>query len=179
MPLAVGATAPALVYAGDSYRWLVPSGGLSASAGYSASLRLVSRTTSVTAACTADGDEWVAPLSEAHSAALGEGDVTWAVRVTGADGTRTIADGRFTVRPVPKAGDGLAGSTYNERMLALWESRAEQQAQDILAEYDVGGRRAKRYTPDEIRRQLTYWRAQVARERAGGRNVAVQFQVLP
>jgi len=174
MTLAVEPIAPSEVVQGDSHVWTVtPLTGFAPGDGFTASVRFIAATTRVDGTAVAAGTDWSIRLSSATSAALPGGRVSWQLVVTDSvvlTDIRTIAAGAFLVIPLPKIGQGTAGVSQAERTLKLWLDRAEQQAADLLQEYDIGGtRRAKRYTPEQIRSQIAYWGGIVSAERNGGR----------
>lgn len=181
MTLAVDTSAPTTIYAGDAYSWTVPAPtGFAPADGYTASLRYVGATTSIVGTAAASLQDWLVTLTAAQSATLPAGSVQWRLSAVATVGTdvRTIAIGSFRVIAAPKLGTGTASSSQAERTLQLWLDRAEQQAGDLLQEYTVGGTRsAKRYTPQEITKQIAYWSAKVFAERNGSgcRVHAVRF----
>lgn len=174
MTLAVDDVAPSEVVQGDTYVWTVsPPTGFAPTDGYAASVRFLSATARVNGTAVASGRDWSLTLSAANSTALPGGTVTWQLVVTQGTDVRTIASDSFRLIAVPKLGAGSTSISYNERMLSLWKARAEQQAGDLLQEYDIGGtRRAKRYTPQEVQRQVAFWTGKVFAERNGGASLA-------
>lgn len=178
MPLIPTDTAPSEVMAGDALQWRVPAVGYASADGYAVRVLYIGASTSVQGTAIAATDAWIVDCTAALSATLQGGSVTWRLIATKGTEVATIATGALRVIPTPKLGGGRTAMSQAERTLALWLDRAEQQAGDLLQEYDLGAtRRVKRYTPEQIQKQIAYWERKVARERSGGRLAPVQFVV--
>lgn len=180
MPLTTTDVAPSEVVTGDAFRWRVAALGYASSDGFTARVLYIGAATSVEGTATADGTNWLVELTAALSATLPGGAVTWRLIATNGTDVATIATGVLRVIATPLLGAGNTSVSQAERTLALWKDRAEQQAGDLLQEYDLGGtRRVKRYMPQEITRQINYWTRQVAKERNSGRLPSVEMCFPP
>lgn len=179
MPLTPTETAPTELIAGDAYAWPVAAVGYIT--GYTAKVRYIGTATSIEGTATAQGTtEWLITISPALSATLPSGSVRWELVVTeGTTDRRTLASGQFRVIGVPDIGAGQTSISEAAETLAKLRKLANQQAGDLLYEYEIGGtRRVKKYTMDELRKAISYWSAVVAAENRGGsftRTYSVQF----
>jgi hypothetical protein len=106
---------------------------------------------------------FVVRLSPDVTSTFEPGAVRWVAMAS--DGTDRVVIDRGVITFA-----SLDGRTYAERMLALWQARAEEQAGDLLEEYTAvgGARQVKRYALAEVRRQLAHWTRRVQAERNGG-----------
>lgn len=159
---------PQYVTAGDSLSLRQALAAYPASA-WVLKLRLVGRNSGDLAVTfTADGEDHVATVAAASTAALPPGPYGWTAWVenTGTGAVTTVAMGQTEVRPDPRtAGAGTDLRSTAQR--ALDDARAAFAAwSPTTRSYTINGRSMTFNTPAEIIQLIGYWQREVQREQA-------------
>jgi hypothetical protein len=146
---------------------------------YALHYRLVTDGTDVQFTATQDGatDGYAVSVAAATTAAVPvTGRVryyAWVVATADATDRTTVDEGWVTLLPDPATVTATASQTHAEKMVALLEAELESRAASGLSiqGYTVAGRSLQYYSHDEIRKLLGQYRAEMNRERNGGRSL--------
>ncbi len=158
-------TEPSRVTAGDTLIWLRSLPDYPASAGWVLTYTLINLAGKKTITATASGDDHLATVPAATSAAWPAGLYTWVAAVAKAAERYTVATGALTVDP-----DLTAVATYDARTSAKKALDAVNLAMETygakayLQGYEINGRSQRFHTPGEFMRFRSQLMAEVARE---------------
>lgn len=136
---------------------------------------------------TADGNDHSVTISASDSALLADGQWLWIARVSNGTEVYKVDEGRLTIKPdfTQLAGGEDKRSIARrilEKLEAAWFKRASS---DILNYVMPGtGMTIGKMTPEQMIKQMDYWKGEVAREDAAenlangmgtGNNIKVKF----
>jgi hypothetical protein len=175
MPPAIASAPPALVMQGDTLVWRFSSSDATP-ADATLSVRFVSPGVTVGVPGVADGAAWLVTATAAQTQLFGAGPLKWMARATYLSGqVTTLAAGTISVLGVAPLGEGSATQSHAARMVSLLEVQREKLAADVLDEYSVGDRTAKRRKLAEVEASLRAARRELSREENGGRLPSVRI----
>lgn len=175
------AAAPAVITAGSTVRWYQAVADSDFAPGGSYSLVVYLTGASVrTLTATNDSGRWLVTLPAAGASGSGgltPGGYQWhAYAETGsgdAIARELVASGRVSVLANPVS--AVAQQTHAEKVLAAIEAVIENRATADVQSYTIGGRSLTKMTPEQLLHWRNVYRAEVRKERAGGRSPSVQF----
>ena len=156
---------PSRVTAGDTITWLRSLADYPASSGWVLSYTLINSAAKITITATASGDDHLASVAAATSAAWAAGTYTWHAAVTKAAERYTVGTGQMVVAP-----NLAAASTFDTRTsarIALDAVNTALQtygAKAYMQAFEIAGRRQQFHTPGEFLAFRSKLQAEVARE---------------
>lgn len=163
-------TVPSTIRAGDSVQWTESYPAYPSGEGWALKHRLLWPTgTAVTINTTASGSDYTADLTSANTAGWAAGSATIVTWVEKTGSRETLRQQPITILP-----DLTTATTYDGRsqaVKALADARAALAAymangQMHVAEYDIGDKRMKFRSSQEIVDLINHYEREVATERA-------------
>lgn len=165
---------PETLTTGDTWTWSKSLADYPATAGWSLSYVFANADYRFDLSTAASGPDHVVSVAYTATSAHRPGVYAWQAYVTHAgDGKRfTVGRGNTTI----SAGlSTIAGASDQrtqaeialEAALAAYANYAATNGK--VAEYEIDGRRMKFRSPDELRKQVNFWRGEVEREQAAER----------
>lgn len=158
-------TEPSRVTAGDTITWTKALSDYPASAGWVLAYTLINSAAKITITATASGDDHLASVAAATSAAWAAATYTWHAAVTKAAERYTVGTGQMVVAP-----NLAAASTFDTRTsarIALDAVNTALQtygAKAYMQAFEIAGRRQQFHTPGEFLAFRSKLQAEVARE---------------
>lgn len=158
---------PTSFIAGDTFSLTASLADYPAGDGWVLSLRFVPRSsgTPISITGTASGDDHVATVAAATTAAWVAGSYAASAWVALAGVTATVETGQLEILPDPRVVTALDSRSAAE--VALDAARAALAAwSPTVRRYRINGREMEFNSPSEILPVISYWTTQVAREQA-------------
>ena len=158
-------TEPSRVTAGDTITWTKALSDYPASAGWVLAYTLINSAAKITITATASGDDHLASVAAATSAAWAAGTYTWHAAVTKATERYTVGTGQMVVAP-----NLAAAATFDTRTSARIALDAVDTAlqtygaKAYMQMFEIAGRRQQFHTPGEFLAFRSKLQAEVARE---------------
>lgn len=178
-------TEPASVVAGDTITWKRTLADYPAGT-WTLKYRLINTAGKIDISASADGTDHLISVSTTTSAGYTAGDYTWTAWVEKTGERVTVGGGTITVEPNIAALSTLDARTdaakIRDQLKTAYVSYTASNGH--VSEYEIAGRRMKYRSAAEILEQISYWDAQVAKEKraeriaaglAAGNKVLVRF----
>lgn len=162
MTAPIKTTEPALIFAGDTARWLKSLADYPASAGWVLAYALVSAGQRYSFAATAQGDDHLVNVAAATTAAFVAGGYEYRGSVSKAGDVFTVSAGRITISPA--FGVAVDARSPARRTLEAIEATLEGRASSATAEYQIAGRQMKYIPIPELLQLRDRYRLDVAGE---------------
>lgn len=161
-------TEPEEVIVGDTWTWSRSFSDYPASQGWVLTYYVKNDTQSFQISCTANGNDHVATMSAANSAALVPGTYRYWARISLSGTSYTVAQGELKLLPNPAAQGAYDFRTTATRIVDALEQLALRRAGG-RQQVTVDGIAMVFDTQADIIKALGYWRQQVANEQQADR----------
>jgi len=134
---------------------------------------------------TAGTGEWIVKINPATSQNFTPGGWTYVALVTDGTDTYEVNSGAVTILPDPTAADITAFESHTKKVLDMLEAAMEGRASRTDLEYQIGNRKIKHMSPEQIYRLWKVYKIMYDKERKAaslgeqlgpGANVAVRFR---
>lgn len=168
---------PATITAGDSLALRLSLSAYPATAGWALTWHRNGPETGAVA-FTADGDAHVATLSGADTRTWAPGRYRWLLRAELGSVTTTVRSGETDVQPDLATALPGAGTTWEERTLAIVEAALEGTLEGGMKLYMIGGRQVQTLSVAELTKLRAELRAAIHMQRGEGFGVPVRFDVV-
>jgi hypothetical protein len=162
---------PASVNAGDTIQWTRSISDYPASSGWALSYVLINAAGKISIAGSASGADFAVTVAAATSALWTPGTYDWREQVSKAGEVFTTGSGRITVAPSFTTNATLDNRSKARQDLEMIDARLGGSTLNLVAEYEIAGRRVKNYSIDELLVLRDRYAGMVAKEDAAA-NVA-------
>ena len=158
-------TEPGQVTAGDTVTWAKTLTDYPASAGWALAYTLINSAAKISIATTASGDDHLASVAAATTAAWAPGTYTWLATVTKAAERYTLGQGSITIAPnLAAAATFDTRSTAKKALEAVNTLLENYGSKAYLQSYEISGRKQAFNTPGDFLAFRSKLIAEVARE---------------
>lgn len=164
----ISTTEPSSINAGDTTHWLKTLTDYPASLGWVLSYILINAASKITITGTASGDSHLIQASASTTAAWTAGVYDYRAQISKAGEVFTVGEGRITVRPSFSAST-LDNRTQARKALEAVEAYLSNPSNLSAAEYEIQGRRLKRFSLPELWAHRDRLRIEVSKEEQAGR----------
>jgi hypothetical protein len=159
---------PLSVYAGDTVRWTRSFTDYPANDGWTLTYSFTSSSSRFTVDAVADAALHLVNVAAATTASWRAGDYTWRAQAKKGAEAFTVGTGRMRVQGTASASTSDR-RTFARATLDAVETYMRDPANMAAAEYEIAGRRLKRYELADLLALRDRMRAEVAREEAAER----------
>lgn len=175
-------TEPARIVAGDTAIWLKTLPDYPAGDGWVLTYTLVNSDQRQTIVCSASGDQHLAQVAAATTAAWAPGDCALRGQVALSGDVRTVVEQRVTIAPA--YGAAADSRSPARRQLEAVEAVIESRASSAVLSYSIGGRQLQNIPITDLlilrdRLRVDVWREDAAARSAAGLaprgRIAVRF----
>lgn len=159
---------PSSINAGDTTRWLKTLTDYPASQGWSLAYTLINASSKITINSSASGDSHLVEASAITTAAWAAGSYDFRGQVSKAGNVFTVSEGRITINP-SFSGNTLDNRSQARKALEAIEAYLANSNNISAAEYEIQGRRLKRFSLPELWAHRDRLRVEVSKEEQAGR----------
>jgi hypothetical protein len=159
---------PSTIIAGDTIRWLKTLTDYPASQGWLMAYTLINAAGKITINGTASGDSHLIEASATTSAAWAAGDYDYRAQASKAGDVFTVGQGRITIQP-SFAANTLDNRSQARKALEAVQAYLSNSNNIAAAEYEIQGRKLKRFTLPELWAHRDRLRVEVSKEEQAGR----------
>ena len=164
MSATIPSTEPSSFRAGDLLAWTKALSDYPANAGWALVYTLINATAKITITASASGAEFSVSVPAATTAAYTAGDYQWMARVTKATEIYTVGQGTVTILPNLATATTFDVRSHAKTMLDAIEAAYEGKASSTQLEMEINGRRIRNFSPEEMIRWRSFYKAEVAKE---------------
>ncbi len=159
---------PSSINAGDTVRWLKTLTDYPASQGWVITYILINAASKITLTSTASGDSHLIQASATTSSQWTSGVYDYRAQAFKAGDVFTVGEGRITVQP-SFSGNTLDNRSQARKALEAVEAYLSNSTNLAASEYEIQGRKLKRYSLPELWAHRDRLRIEVGKEEQAGR----------
>lgn len=164
MSATIPTTEPKTFRAGDLLSWSKSLADYPASGGWSLAYTLINATSKLTLNASASGADFLISVPAATTAAYVAGTYQWMARVTKSTEIYTIGQGTIEILPNLATATTYDFRSHAKTMLEAIEAAFEGKASSTQLEMEISGRRIKSFSPEEMIRWRSFYKAEVVKE---------------